>query len=124
MKFSTRPTGELFTDQHAAGFLKALGIECSNPVKIRLCVLAGDSNPILFLDHNPVNGEAVLETYSIYAPSAGLKLAELFGFTSPGFIQSLEFNWETDTVADLQVTHSLSVVDSEYKPIGFTATKQ
>lgn len=122
MKLSTTPTSELFTDKHVVDFLKALGIEGVKPTKVCLWYSAGDTLPILYLDHE-VSNEIVLDTYHLYASDIDARLTALFDLPEKGAITKLEFNWEKDSIAQLQVTRMLSVVDSEFKPTGFKAIK-
>ena len=122
MKLSTTPTSELFTDKRVVDFLKALGIEGVKPTQIRLWYKVGDSLPILYLDHE-VSDEIVLDTYYLYASDIDARLTALFDLPEKGAITKLEFNWEKDSIAQLELTHALSVLDSEFKPSGFEAIK-
>ena len=124
MRLSTTPTGELFTDRHVVDFLKAFGIEGVKPTKVCLRYKARGDLPILYLDlDHEVSDAIVLDTYYLYASDIDARLTALFDLPEKGAITKLEFNWEKDSIAQLEVTHALSVLDPEFKPTGFKAIK-
>lgn len=121
MKLSTSPTGQCFTEEHIAEFLVMLGVECVDPVLVRMVYKAGEYISAVYVAERIDNGVAG-GTYSLYAPDVENLLIELFDLPKRGMIQALEFEWKQGEIGTLKVEHILSVVDADFVT-GFEATK-
>lgn len=121
MKLSINPTGQCFTEEHIAEFLTMLGIECVDPVLVRMDYKAGEFIPTVYVAERIDNGVGG-EIYSLYVSDVENLLTELFGLPKRGMIQSLEFEWRQGEIGTLKVGHVLSVVDADFVT-GFKATK-